>query len=233
VHVWRVRVPPYGRGPAGWHALLDAEERHRLNRKHHRSSYQRELTARATLRLLLGSYLKCAPQSIRLAREAAGKPRLASHGHTCPLEFNLSHAGDWVLLAFAAGVRVGVDVEAWRPMEYDEIVRRNFAPAELHAWDLVGRADQQEAFFAAWTRKEAYLKATGRGLTQPLESFAVRYTPSDAPAELLWCAEGPGEPQRWTLVALAPGKGYSAALAVEAASVHLARRTWQTNDTHG
>lgn len=233
VHVWRVRVPAYGCEPVGWHALLDVEERRRLDRKHCRGSYQRELTARATLRLLLGSYLKCPPQSIRLARLAAGKPVLDSRRRTGPLEFNLSHAGDWVLLAFASGVRVGIDVEEWRTMEYDEIVRRYFAPAELEAWGLVPREDEQEAFFAAWTRKEAYLKATGLGLTQPLESFAVRYTPRDAPAELLWCAESPQEPQRWTLAALPPERGYAAALAVEATTVHLIRRTWRADDSCG
>lgn len=233
VHVWRVRVPDFGHEPAGWHDLLDAEERRRLDRKHHRVDYQRELTGRASLRLLLGAYLKRPPPSIRLTCEPGGKPILGTRRPDTRLEFNLSHAGDWVLLAFAVGVRVGIDVEAWREIEYDEIVRRYFAPAEQEAWARVPGEDEQEAFFAAWTRKEAYLKATGLGLAQPLESFAVRYTPRDANAALLWSAEDPQEPRRWALAAFSPGPGYSAALAVEAPCKRIVRRSWRPDNPLG
>lgn len=220
VQVWRLRVPPVGSEPAIWHDWLSVEERERIGRKRQAIDRQRDLTSRAGLRRLLGTYIGCSPGEIAFATGASGKPVLAP----CPggprLEFNISHAGEWVLLAFAHA-RVGVDVEAWREIDHDEIVRHYFAPAEQAAWEGVPAAKRLPVFFSAWTRKEAYVKALGTGLTTPLDQFAVRFHPADAPAALLSCEEGGGEVQRWTLADCSPAPGYSGAGAVEAPAVRI------------
>ena len=222
-----MRVPPSGTEPAEWRDWLNADEHSRLARKLRAADVQRELTSRACLRQLLGHYLDRPPSSIAFALEPDGKPFLAHTSAGERLEFNVSHAGDWALLAFGHGLRVGVDIEPWSELEFDQLVRGFFSPVEKDAWAQLRAEEKRAAFFAAWTRKEAYLKALGTGLAKPLDSFAVRFTPRDSPAELLWCADDPRAPERWSMTAFTPAPGYSGALAVETAVTHVVRLTFR------
>lgn len=218
-------MPASGAEPPTRLDVLTEDERARLARKRQAADRQRELTSRAALRLLLGAYLGRPAREIGIATEGEGKPVLADAPAGTRIEFNVSHSGNWVLLAFALGCRVGIDVEAWTELSSDEIVRGFFAPPEQLAWEQLPPAEKQAAFFSAWTRKEAFLKALGVGLARPLDSFAVRFAPRDAPAELLWCADDPLAPQRWTFAACDPHSGYSGAVAVEARSVEFVYHT--------
>lgn len=217
--MWRLRVPAVGTEPASWRDWLSVEERERIGRKRHALDRQRDLTSRAGLRFLLAGYLGCDPGGIDLTTEANGKPVLTPSPGGPRLEFNASHAGEWVLLAFAHR-RVGIDVEAWREIDHDEIVRHYFAPAEQAAWEGVPAAERLPAFFAAWTRKEAYVKALGTGLNLPLDRFAVRFHPADVPAELVSCEEG-GDARSWLLADCSPAPRYSGAVAVEAPAARI------------
>lgn len=213
VHVWRVRVPAVGAEPADWRALLTPDEQARVERKRMSADRQRELASRAVQRLLLGAYLGVTAGSIAFSTEQRGKPVLAGTQAGSRVEFNLSHSGDWSLLAFARNHPVGVDIERWRDLERDDLVRQFFAPVEQREWEGIAPEMRRAAFFAGWTRKEAYLKALGVGLMKPLDSFAVRLAP-DAPAALLSCAGDSEAAARWRIDAFTPAENYSAAIAV-------------------
>src|SRR5262249_48037202 len=128
------------------------------------------------------------------------------------LRFNLSHSQNLALYAFALDREVGVDVEAMRPLDdAAEIARRYFSQAENAAFERIVPAQRLEAFFNCWTRKEAFLKATGEGLNRPLDSFDVTLTPGEA-AQLSIAGqttEGGG----WSLYDLNPAPGFRAAVA--------------------
>lgn len=213
VHVWRVRVPEVGTEPAGWAELLTSEERTRVERKRMPADRQRELTSRAVQRQLLGGYLGVRPETVAFSTEQRGKPVLAGAAPGARLEFNLSHSGDWSLLAFVRDHPVGADIERWRDLERDDLVRQFFASAEQSEWAGIPPEMRRAAFFAGWTRKEAYLKALGVGLMKPLDSFAVRMAP-EAPAALLSCLDDPAAASRWRIDAFTPAENYSAAIAV-------------------
>ncbi len=141
-----------------------------------------------------------------------GKPSLSGPGGA-GLRFNISHCGDLALYAFARSRELGVDVERVTPgMASEKIASQFFSPAEVAALRAVPKPRRAEAFFACWTRKEAYIKARGKGLSLPLDRFAVSITPGDA-ALLSSCS--PGDVERWSLRELEPGSGYAGALAVE------------------
>jgi 4'-phosphopantetheinyl transferase len=129
-----------------------------------------------------------------------GKPALAAGG----IDFNVSHSGNMSLLAFARGP-VGVDIEWIRPMtDMDALIRRHFGPEEQRQWARVAAGKRGPAFFSGWTRKEAYLKALGVGLSLPLENFEVTIDADEAPRFL--------NVSGWSLYHLEIA-GYAAALA--------------------
>lgn len=158
LHVWLRRVT------AGSGTGLADEERARAARFRRAADRRRYVTARETLRRLLGAYLDCSPADLRLALSPAGKPFLpepVARG----LRFNLSHGGALVAVAVAAGAEVGVDVEPRRPLDdLPGMARQAFAPAELAAWQALPPRLRPAAFFATWAGKEALLKAAGSGL---------------------------------------------------------------------
>jgi len=212
--VWRVRADVGEDEDARWRALLTAPERERLGRFHFAADARREAVGRGALRLLLGAHLGLPPEGVALAVEAKGKPVLAETPPARRIEFNVSHSGEWALLAFARGRRVGIDLERWREIEAGQILRDFFDPAEAEEWRQWPAAERPAAFFGAWTLKEAYLKALGAGLARPMKSFRVRVGPGTEPA-LVSCAEDDRAPEKWSLARLEVAPGYAAALAAE------------------
>jgi 4'-phosphopantetheinyl transferase len=174
---------------------------------------RRYLTGRGLLRSLLGRYLAMAPQDLRFETTAAGKPHLApGQGQ---LQFNLTHSGEYVLFAIADGRAVGIDVEEVHDdFDVGQVAVHFFSPHEQRELEtFTGRA-RIEAFFACWTRKEAYVKARGAGLSLPLDQFDVSLRPGE-PARLIATRPDPAEATRWQLGGLDVAAGYKAALAVE------------------
>lgn len=222
VHVFRLRLDlPVG-ALAG---LLSADERERAARYRFERDQIHFTCARGQLRQVLANYLQIDPREVQFCTNPHGKPALTGHSalHLPQLEFNLSHSGERGLLAVCETMAVGIDIELKREnLERDNIAQRFFAPAEVAALNALPAEQQFEAFFACWTRKEAYMKARGRGLSIPLESFEVSLAP-DQPARLL--KRDPEAPNRpYTLLALNPGPGYAAAVAVEGQAAGL--RLW-------
>ena len=130
------------------------------------------------------------------------------------------------LYALTRGPNVGVDLERIRPdFAGDDIAQRFFAPAEVAALRAVPADLRTKAFFNCWTRKEAFIKARGMGLSLPLDQFVVSLAPGESPA-LVSAQNDPQAAQRWCLYELEPGDGYVAAFAVEGKGCELQCWRW-------
>lgn len=230
VHVWRVELEPSADEVAELARTLAEEERERAARFHFARDRRRYVVARATLRRILAGYLDADPSEVAFTYAAAGKPELArpsaAPGAGPALRFNVSHAHERALVAVNWGRRIGVDIEWIRSIEDREgVARRFFSEGERFDLETLGEAERGVAFFTCWTRKEAYLKATGAGVTAALDGFRVSLLPGE-PARLLETRDDPDERDRWTLAEVPCGEGYVGALAVEGRDWRLVPRTW-------
>jgi 4'-phosphopantetheinyl transferase len=218
VHVWAV---PLAVGPerlAELLDLLDEEERRRAARYAHVPSREQFIVSRAMLRTLLGCYLKRAPQAVRFTSGPQGKPVLPTLEG---VHFNVSHTQGLALIAIARLGEIGIDVEQSRNCPtYLDMADRFFTPAEAAALRSLPADHSIEAFFHVWTRKEAFLKALGLGLSHGLERFEVAVPPAQ-PVRILHIDGDAAAGARWSLLELAPARGYVGALAVEAAAPRL------------
>lgn len=208
VHVARFALDAAPARIQALRAVLCDEERARADRFLFPQHRDRFTVGRGVLRQALAGSLGLSPASLRFVYGPQGKPALPDGD----LAFNLSHAAGLALLAVAGGRALGVDVEdAGRLVDHEGVGRRFFSPAE-HAELMALPSEQRGAgFFNAWTRKEAFIKAKGGGLSIPLDSFAVSLRPGE-PARLLWTRDDPEEAARWTLLSLDAGAGFAAAL---------------------
>jgi len=223
VHVWRVSVDPASSRlrPAG--DFLGDEEHVRAARLRRPADRERYVAAHIALRIILARYLNMLPERIRFQASTQGKPGLAPGLDSSGLRFNLAHSGDLALVAVAAGREVGVDVEHFRPLpEVASIAERYFSLSEREALATLAEADRPGAFFNIWACKEAFIKATGQGLSYPLQSFSVPLAPAawQRPARV-----ETGAGQDWGLRSLGAGAGYAAAVVAEGLIWDL--RLWQ------
>jgi len=204
------------------HVLVD-NERERAARFHFDIHRHRYVVGRAILRSVLGAELGVEPGAIRLVATSHGRP-LLDPAHRSDVRFNLGHSESAALLGVTRGVEIGVDIEEIRPgFADDEIAERFFSPPEVATLRSLAPSEQQAAFFRCWTRKEAYLKALGGGLSFPLDDFGVAFAPGVAPA-LEWSRLD--DPSAWTMVDLAPlCPGSEAAAIVRAVRPAIRHRT--------
>lgn len=223
VHVWRapLDVPPPEL--AALEAALSPDERARAARYRFPRDRRRFVAARGALRRLVASYAGVEPAGVRFGTEPGGKPALADPA-TAWLRFNVSHAGELALVAMARGRAVGVDVEVVRTDLADlEVADRFFSPAEAAAIRALPPPERAEAFLSCWTRKEAFVKALGAGLREPLDGFTV---PLGADEPLILRRAPDARPLTgWSLVALRPAPGYVGALVVEGRAPAVRRFT--------
>lgn len=215
VHVWRAEL---GLEPAALqrlHETLSADEQARAERFYAAIHRTRYTAGRGIMRAILSQYLGIPPGDLTFCTNAHGKPSLLPGTETEDLRFNLSHSEGLALFAFAVGRDVGVDLEHLRPFENDDrFAERFFAPQEVTALRALPVSAQAEAFFHCWTRKEAYIKGRGRGLSIKLSSFAVSLAPGQLSNLPVTSVDDP-EAGRWSLRALDPGWGYVGAVAAE------------------
>ena len=206
LHIWRAFL---GANPLPSDYYLAVDERQRMQRfrfEHDRLMYG---FAQGLLRTLLAGYLDLSPREIEYSRTEYGKPYLELPLGDPGLEFNLSHSGEAVLIAITQGTPVGVDVEQVKPLpDLDQVASNYFSAAEqVDLFSLTGSA-RIEGFYRCWTRKEALIKASGEGLSMPLDSFQVSLLPGDPP-ELVKSANS----STWMLLNIEPAPGYAAAAA--------------------
>lgn len=210
VHVWRLNLDQPERVLTEFRGTFDADELERAGRFHFEEHRRHFVAGRGGLRYVLSRYFGGKPEALRFSYGAFGKPALVG----AELRFNMSHSHGVALFAVAKDRELGVDVERVRAdFATEEIARRFFSPVEVAVFDGLSKDEQVAAFFRCWTRKEAYIKAIGRGLSEPLDAFDVTLAPGDA-AELLRAS---GEDvARWAMFEIDAGEGYAGALLVEA-----------------
>jgi 4'-phosphopantetheinyl transferase len=225
VHVWRIALDVGDPLLMRLREVLADDERQRADRFYFEKDRHHFTTARGAMRMLLASYLARRPEEVRFAYGNYGKPRLADVEND--IRFNLTHSHGLALLAVTRDREVGVDVEHIRDMERDGelLAERFFSPREVAVLCSLPAQLRREAFFHCWTRKEAYIKAHGKGLSLPLDQFDVSLHP-DEPAAVLATQHDPQEVRRWSLQGLFPGAGYVGALAVEGNSWRLWCGEW-------
>jgi 4'-phosphopantetheinyl transferase len=213
VHIWSIPLSDSDSGVRFYRGFLSPDELERASRfrfEPHRSQF---VLTRGTLRSLLGTYLGISPRGISFQYSDHNKPAVQESGNEQRIEFNLSHTEGTAVFAFTRGRRIGVDIEKLRSdFEADEIAERFFSYAERAALREIPAAHRYEFFFRVWTRKEAYIKALGEGLSHPLHQFDVSLTDS---AALLATRPDGSEARRWHLENLVLGPGFIAAAAVE------------------
>lgn len=208
VHVWRALLNPRPEELPRLEATLAPDEISRAARFVFQRDRESFVAARGILRELLGAYLGQPPAALKFDSGPRGKPALKDCAPW--MRFNLAHSHGMALYAFAKGREVGVDIELLRPdFGGMEVAERFFSPREVAALRALPPGLRVDGFFTCWTKKEAYVKASGVGLEIPLDSFDVSL--SAAASEEL-C--GPGN-VNWTLHSFRPAARYVAALVGE------------------
>jgi 4'-phosphopantetheinyl transferase len=205
LHAIALDAPPDAVAAA--RALLTPDELERADRFVFPEHRRRFALARAGLRRVLAAYLDEDPAALRFVLGPQGKPALAGRA---ALEFNLSHSHELALCGVKRGRELGVDVEWMRELtDCLGIARTHFAESERRALAATPPAERALVFFRIWTRKEAFIKALGTGLSHPLDRFEVTFGPAGALRTIDGDARAAAE---WSMVSLEPAEGYMAAV---------------------
>ena len=167
--------------------------------------------ARGVLRILLGKYLNLVPEKVQFAYSKYGKPKLADESN---ISFNLSHAQGKALLGFCITQNIGVDIECFnQELDFSNIANAFFSTAEAEQLNSLTAMKKAEAFFNCWTRKEAFIKAEGSGLSFPLKQFEVSLVPGE-PVKLINTFWNPAEKENWSLYSFQPFPNFIGAVAI-------------------
>lgn len=226
VHVWRASLDRSASEVETLFLLLNHEERERAARFRFERDRNHFIVARGLLRVLLGRVLRAEPAGLSFVYGAYGKPALNVDDGREEIHFNVSHSGGMALYALARDRRVGLDLEHIRAdFASEEIAEHFFSKEEVRRLRALPEALRTEGFFNCWTRKEAYIKGRGEGLSFPLDRFVVSLSPHE-PAELLSVEGSPVEASRWSLRCLQPGEGYVGAVAAEGRGWRLECWDW-------
>jgi 4'-phosphopantetheinyl transferase len=221
VQLWRVNLEKVAPAESRWRQILSADELVRADRFHFAQDRRNYMGTRALLRILLGKYINCTPERVAFVYGEREKPALDSSRSGSPLHFNVSHSGMKALLVFAQGREVGVDVEQIRNnFDHEALARRFFSRAEQEALAALPHSEKCTGFFRCWTRKEAYIKAHGSGLSLPMDGFDVSLIAGEQNA-LLATRPDAAEASLWSLREVQGGQGYEAALCVRGHDWHL------------
>lgn len=217
VHVWSVSLTRCQQETARLREILSEDERERAGRYLHQPTRQQFIAARAYLRLILGRYLGVEPSRVNFRQSNTGKPVLAGGG----LHFNITHSHEMALVAVTRCGEIGVDVEHVRSVaSHLDMAERYFTPGEVAALRRLPPGAREKAFYHIWTRKEAFLKAIGLGLSHGLERFEVSVPPDD-PARILHIDGDLRAGSRWSMTCLEPMAGYVGAVAIECRDLNI------------
>jgi len=237
VDVWRVRLDQSERiesapddppTPTPTATVLSPDELARARRFHFEEDRSRFSRCRSALRSLLAEYLSIPAAEVRFEYQPNGKPQLATVQNQRALEFNVSHSGNLALIAVSSERRLGVDIEKIRAdVDTVALAERFFSRRERAGLQALADHLRVPAFYACWTRKEAFLKATGSGLSFPLADFSVTTHPDQEP-EIEEINGQPEAGKKWYLADLPAIAGYRAALALENDGPHppIEARAW-------
>lgn len=222
LHIWRAELSVDAAALAHYQTILTKEEIDRADEFRFERNRNYFIAARGILRCLLGNYLQMDPNKIVFNYGEFGKPALAS---SKDMQFNLSHSGGMALIGITKNHCVGIDLERIESnIELEEIANRFFSQRESRDLLALPLDQRPQAFFNCWTRKEAFIKAKGSGLSFPLDKFEVSLHPEE-PAKLLATHWNDQERAKWSLFNLEPGEGFAGAVAVNGLVTDV--RFWQ------
>jgi 4'-phosphopantetheinyl transferase len=231
LHVWVVRLEVAAPHLEELERTLSADEIARADRFYFERDRRSFVVARGILRATIANYLEAAPSALRFSYNEFGKPRLEGSKKFCDLSFNVSHSGGLALIAIALCRDVGVDIEAINDsVRTEQVAKHFFSAAEVAALARLPQSLRTAGFFNCWTRKEAYIKARGRGLSIPLDSFDVTLIPGE-PAALIR-TEDPSDLSNWKIENLQIDSGYAGAIVAAGGDWKITRLEWHpaTND---
>jgi 4'-phosphopantetheinyl transferase len=224
VHVWQADLDVLSSPAEPSQVLLSQDEQQRADRFKFDRDRKRYIAGRQFLRTLLSAYLQTDLKGVSFDYSPNGKPSLGNEHNARGIRFNVSHSDKMAAFAFVRGREVGVDIEQiHQDISVKEIAGRFFSQAEQAAFADVPEELKQEAFFLCWTRKEAFVKAKGNGLSLPLDQFDVSLLPGRR-AQLLGTRPDPEERHRWSMCELNVGPDYAAALVVEGKGIRVVER---------
>jgi len=226
IHVWRASLDLSASCVQNLQQTLAADELSKAEQFYLQKDREHFIVARGLLRAILSRYLDMEPGQLRFCYSDHGKPSLAPTPGQETFSFNVSHSHGLALYAMTRSREIGIDLERIRgDLDCEQIAARFFSPSENAVLRALPAKLKPQAFFNCWTRKEAYIKARGGGLSLPLDQFDVSLTPGE-PSTLLNTTGDPQEATRWSLRALTPSPGYVAALAVEGHGWRLTCWQW-------
>jgi 4'-phosphopantetheinyl transferase len=229
VHVWRGNLEQSNDYVRSLQQILSPDELARARRFHREQDRSYFIVARGILRLILASYLAIEPDRLHFCYNSYGKPALVTPSDRESLNFNLSHPRHLALYAVTWNRPVGIDLEHIRSdITCDRIAEQFFSPQEQATLKTITPPElKYRAFFNCWTRKEAYIKARGEGLSLPLDRFDVSLAPGE-PARLLDHQDDPVECGRWSLIDLTVEPGFAATLAIAGQGWQLVYLEWSS-----
>jgi 4'-phosphopantetheinyl transferase len=221
VCVWRLHLSEDNFNRLELYDLLVPEEQEKASRFHFEKDKMRYILTRGVLRKLLSFYLNQNPTTVSFEYNSSGKPILATDKLQEDLRFNLSHSGDFALIAFSHGRNIGIDLEQINS-EFDyEIVAKNFfSPEEIESIEKTKKSKQHRLFFQYWTRKEAILKGLGKGLSNSMKELDVSKQ-NDQDWSPIQMIHESNHQEIWYGKDLSPVRGYAAAIAVEGGNCNL------------
>jgi 4'-phosphopantetheinyl transferase len=227
IHLWQISLRQDFSTVKNLLALLSPDERERAGKYRFRKDRERFIVTRGALREILSCYLTLAPARIVFSYNGFGKPFLKNETDGAPIFFNVSASREIALCAVAHGCEIGVDIEfiGDEPASR-EIAERFFSPREAENLAALAGKRQTSAFFHCWTRKEAFIKGVGVGLTYPLKNFSVPI--GEEKTNDFSIADPFQKTRRWSLTTIYPGSDYVAALAAECAQPTIKLRQWQS-----
>ncbi|MGB7292541.1 MAG: 4'-phosphopantetheinyl transferase superfamily protein [Thermodesulfobacteriota bacterium] len=226
IHVWSADLNVSQQLLKALENTLEVKEMDRANRFHFEKDRRHFIAARGILRVILGRYLKLKPDSLKFIYTPHGKPKIPNELDQNYLKFNLSHSHGHALYAITSGREIGIDIERVRAnLSVEKIAKRFFSPLEFKMLNALPPSERIEGFFNCWTRKEAYIKAIGEGLSIPLNQFDVTLNPSDQ-AKIVSIRGDSTLASNWSLYPLTPAPGYVGALAVEGKNLTIKHWIW-------
>jgi 4'-phosphopantetheinyl transferase len=230
VEAWVIALPSDTDCIGSLLQVLDAEERTRGEEFHRASDRAKYVSAHAALRIVLAHYAGCDPHDLCFHPGEYGKPAIDRSRELPDIRFNLSHSGDLAAIAVTEALEVGIDIERIEPARANTAVAKRFF-SDREVSDLMKLREEERTlgFFNCWTRKEAYIKARGEGLSLPLDCFAVSLAPG-SPPELLASRTDPLDVDQWQFCDVPVDEGYVASLVVRSPDAPIPGNVVTAND---
>jgi 4'-phosphopantetheinyl transferase len=225
-HVWRASLDQPADTIAKLAPFLSQDEYQRAMRRYRPVDRDRFIVGRGILRKIISAYLALQPGQLRFTYNEYGRPAVSDDQNDCALNFNLAHSAELVLYAVTRERVVGIDIEYIHDdFATLEIAEHFFSKDEVAALKSLPADQRTIGFFNCWSRKEAFIKAKGMGVSYPLDRFTVSLAPGEPPA-LLKVDDDNREVARWKMYELKLGADYAAALIAAGAPITLKQRHW-------